>query len=182
MALTSFLWPHGRGCSPGRGWKRGSLSRQRTDALGQGIGHAAMQASTDSHNGSQLAQMRTSEAGLGDVEGQLGAEGRSHGELDGGIFLDLPLPNRSSMGSSVVPMKATLLCSIKPRTVSLGSCCSLSLHRFHTFSAVSPFSKLFQITEGCSSRLVQWYIGLPMAKRRASANFWKRSRSGLSPV
>ena len=32
------------------------------------------------------------------------------------------------------------------------------------------------------SRLVQWYIGLPMAMGRASANFWKRSRSGLLPV
>ena len=31
-------------------------------------------------------------------------------------------------------------------------------------------------------RQVQWYMGLPMAMGRASANFWKRSRSGLSPV
>ena len=43
------------------------------------------------HNGSQLAHV-LSEAGLVDVEGLVGAEGRRHGELDGGIFLDLLVP------------------------------------------------------------------------------------------
>ena len=62
------------------------------DALGQGIGHAVDAGQLFlAHNGSQLAHV-LSEAGLVDVEGLVGAEGRSHGELDGGIFLDLLVP------------------------------------------------------------------------------------------
>ena len=40
---------------------------------------------------SQLAHV-LDEAGFLDVEGLVGAEGRSHGELDGGVFLDLLVP------------------------------------------------------------------------------------------
>jgi len=65
---------------------------EELDALGQGIGHAvdAGQLFLADHL-SQLAHV-LSKAGLVDVESLIGAEGRSHGELDGGIFLDLLVP------------------------------------------------------------------------------------------
>ena len=62
------------------------------DALGQGIGHAVDAGQLFlAHNGSQLAHV-LSKAGLIDVDGLIRTEGRSHGELDGGILLDLLVP------------------------------------------------------------------------------------------
>ena len=62
------------------------------DALGQGIGHAVDAGQLFlAHNGSQLCHI-IGKAGLVDVEGLIRAEGGSHGELDGGIFLDLLVP------------------------------------------------------------------------------------------
>ena len=62
------------------------------DALGQGIGHAVDAGQLFlAHNGSQLCHV-LSKAGLVDVEGFIRAEGGSHGELDGGILLDLLVP------------------------------------------------------------------------------------------
>ena len=62
------------------------------DAVGQSAGDAvdAGQLLLADSSG-QLAHV-LSKAGLVDVEGLVGAEGRSHGELDGGVFLDLLVP------------------------------------------------------------------------------------------
>ena len=62
------------------------------DAVGQSAGDAvdAGQLLLADSSG-QLAHVR-SKAGLVDVEDLVGAEGRSHGELDGGVFLDLLVP------------------------------------------------------------------------------------------
>ena len=62
------------------------------DALGQGIGHAVDAGQLFlAHNGGKLCHI-IGKAGLVDVEGLIRAEGGSHGELDGGIFLDLLVP------------------------------------------------------------------------------------------
>ena len=62
------------------------------DAVGQSAGDAvdAGQLLLADSSG-QLAHV-LSKAGLVDVEDLVGAEGRSHGELDGGVFLDLLVP------------------------------------------------------------------------------------------
>ena len=62
------------------------------DALGQSVGDAVDAGQLLlAHNSGQLAHV-LGKAGLVDVEGLIGTEGRSHGELDGGIFLDLLVP------------------------------------------------------------------------------------------
>ena len=65
---------------------------EELDALGQGIGDAVDAGQLFlAHNGSQLSHV-LSKAGLADVEGLIRAEGGSHGELDGGVFLELLVP------------------------------------------------------------------------------------------
>ena len=65
---------------------------EELDAVGQSAGDAvdAGQLLLADSSG-QLAHV-LSKAGLVDVEDLVGAEGRSHGELDGGVFLDLLVP------------------------------------------------------------------------------------------
>ena len=62
------------------------------DALGQSVGDAVDAGQLFlAYNSGQLAHV-LGKTGLVDVDGLIGAEGRSHGELDGGIFLDLLVP------------------------------------------------------------------------------------------
>ena len=62
------------------------------DALGQSVGDAVDAGQLFlAHNSGQLAHV-LGKAGLVDVDCLIGAEGRSHGELDGGVFLDLLVP------------------------------------------------------------------------------------------
>ena len=62
------------------------------DALGQSVGDAVDAGQLFlAHNSGQLAHVLC-KAGLVDVDGLIGTEGRSHDELDGGVFLDLLVP------------------------------------------------------------------------------------------
>ena len=78
------------------------------------------------------------EAGLLDVDGLIGAEGGSHGELDGGVFLDLLVPLQIVDGVIGGADESNVGLLDQAADGQLG-CCSLSLHRFQTSSAVSPF-------------------------------------------
>ena len=65
---------------------------EELDALGQSVGHAVDAGQLLlTHNSSQLRHVLC-KAGLLDVEGLVRTERRSHGELDGGVFLDLLVP------------------------------------------------------------------------------------------
>ena len=65
---------------------------EELDALGQSVGHAVDAGQLLlAHNSSQLRHVLC-KAGLLDVEGLVRTERRSHGELDGGVFLDLLVP------------------------------------------------------------------------------------------
>ena len=65
---------------------------EELDALGQGVGDAVDAGQLLlAHGSGQLAHV-LGKAGLVDVEGLIGAEGGSHGEGDGGVFLDFLVP------------------------------------------------------------------------------------------
>ena len=73
------------------------------------------------------------------IHGLVRPPGRENLNLKAVVFRDKLMEFQVSTGSSVVQISLTLDWRIRPRTVIVGSFCSLSLHRSHTSWAVRPF-------------------------------------------